>query len=376
MILGVEVVLVSVAHATGHAGVVIDDEGDVRLAGSVEQGGELLLDDYLPAIQPLEGNRVALGGRLPAGAVAAEAVTERGDRVACEVGTGAWVVVVDQLTRWHVAPVVRRDSSGVPMAPPLPSDWSRVPVSDTDEPCPACESLEWDVVTPTDDTRGWSGSGPSRVVVCRVCGHEESVGSIMRFESHKEEDPAVVQGRIRDSDETRKLSHQMMLSAVTFPIYAVEGLPGWIGGSSSSAELVSGVTVAHGELDRAHPPTLMVTTALDDQWLPDDETLARVELAQRLGGGLPDMTGRSDAALVLKLRARERSRNLVASRAAASIREIVVDEVPHRFTYVAAAAGWAAVVRSDSLIITVTAIGAEAGPIRLTTVADPIKALI
>ncbi|MGN6169649.1 MAG: hypothetical protein ACTHQQ_15985 [Solirubrobacteraceae bacterium] len=373
----VRAVLVAVAHATDHAGVVIDGEGDVWLTGTLERGGGTLLSDYLPKIEGLEGNRTVLGGRLPAGAVAVEAVTDGGDRVACEVGDGAWVVVIDQPATGAVAPVVRRDYAGAPVAPPLPGDWSRVPVTDSDERCPACEALAWDVVTPSDCSRGGLGGGlPAQVIVCRVCGHEEMMGSVMRFSCGEDEDPAVVQARIRDSQETQKLSHQMLLGAVTFPIYAAERLPGRLGGSSSSAEQVSSVTVSHGERGRTHTPSLRVTTTLDDRWQPDDDTLARAALAQWLFDGLYDWTGGSDAAFVLKLRADERARKLAASRAAASVREIVVDDVPHRFTCVRAPSSWAAVARSDSLIITVTATGTEPEAIRLRAVPDPITTLI
>ena len=41
------------------------------------------------------------------------------------------------------------------------------------------------------------------------------------------------------------------LPAATFPIYAVEGLPGHVAGSGSSGDEVSSVTVAHGPLDHS-----------------------------------------------------------------------------------------------------------------------------
>jgi hypothetical protein len=308
--------------------------------------------------------------------VAVEAVTDGGDRLACQVGDGAWVVVLDQPVT-GVNPVVGRDRAGAPVAPPLPGDWPRVPVTDSDERCPACEALAWDVVTPTDRSRGWRDGGePTPVIVCRVCGHEETIGSVIRVESREDEDPAIVQARIRDSEQTRRLSHQMLLSAVTFPIYAVEGLPGRVGGSGSSGDEVISVTVEHGDRDRAHTPNLSVTTARDDHRQSDDETLARAALAQWLYAGLGDWTGGSDAAFVLKLRANERARKRGASRATASVREIVVDDAPRRFTCVTVASSWAAAARSDPLIITVTATGTEADAIVLRSVADPVTTLI
>jgi hypothetical protein len=118
-------VLVAVDHATGQAGVVIDADGDVWLTGWLERVYGTMLEDHRPAQVGLEGDRIVLGGRLPRGAVSAEAVTDGGDRVACEVGDGAWVVVLDQTIVGLVSPVVFRDGTGVPVAAPLPEEWSR-----------------------------------------------------------------------------------------------------------------------------------------------------------------------------------------------------------------------------------------------------------
>jgi hypothetical protein len=103
-----------------------------------------VLEDHRPAQVGLEGDRIVLGGRLPRGAVSAEAVTDGGDRVACEVGDGAWVVVLDRTIVGLVSPVVFRDGTGVPVAAPLPEEWSRAPVSDSDESCPGCDAGAWD----------------------------------------------------------------------------------------------------------------------------------------------------------------------------------------------------------------------------------------
>ncbi len=372
----VAAVLVAVEHPGGRAGVVIDAAGDVWLTDDVERGG-VRLDDYLPMCVGLEGARTVLGGRLPAGATAVEAVTDGGDRVPCRVGDGAWVVVLDQPATGWVSPVLRRDRTGAPVAPPLPEGWSRMPVTDSDEPCPACDALAWDVVTPSDRSRGWGGGGePTRVVVCRVCGHEETVGTLMRFETPADEDPETVQARIRDSEETRKLSQLMLLDAVTFPIYAIAGLPGRVDGSAGSGDDVISVTVGHGARDRAGTQCADVTTARDDDRHASLDTLARQALAQWLESGLGTWTGGSDAAFILKLRANERRRRRAAARADASLREILVDGVPHRFTCVSSGSDWAAVARVDSLIITVAAAQIEPDEIRLRSVPDPATTLI
>jgi hypothetical protein len=213
------------------------------------------------------------------------------------------------------------------------------------------------------------------VIVCRVCGHEETIGAIMRLAGPEGEDPAVVRARIRESEETQRLSNRMLLSAVTFAIYAVEGLPGHVGGSSSSGDEVRSVTVVHGERDRASGASVHVTTARDGCWHSDDVTLARAALASWLYAGLEDWAGGSDAAFVLTLRANERARKRAAAGAPAMVREIVVDGVPRRFTYVTTASSWAAAARCDSLIITVTATGTEVDSIRLRYVSDPVTTL-
>ena len=54
-------------------------------------------------------------------------------------------------------------------------------MADADEPCPACGERGWDELRPLDESRGTQstpGGGwePTAIVVCRACGHEESVG--------------------------------------------------------------------------------------------------------------------------------------------------------------------------------------------------------
>lgn len=377
----VKAVLVAVDHASGRAGVMIDADGDVWLTDSLERAYGTMLEDHRPGQVGLEDDRTVLGGRLPRGAVSAEAVIDGGERVACEVGDGAWVVVLDQTIVGLVSPVVFRDGAGVPVAPPLPEEWSRVPVSDSDESCPGCDARAWDVVTPTDTSRGSRSAArgwePTPVIVCRVCGHEEPMGAIIRIEPRDDEDPAVVQARIRDSEETRRLSHQMLLSAVTFALYCAEGERGRVAGSGSSGDRVSSVTLAHGSDDPTRGPSLRITTALEDgQPHVSEAALAREALTQRLHHGLVDWTSGSDAAFVLALRGNQRTRRRAASRAIVRTREIAVDDAPIAFATVQSGSHWAAVACVDSLIITVTATDVDPGTVRLRSVPDPAKTLL
>jgi hypothetical protein len=324
----------------------------------------------------LEGERTVLGGRLPGGAVSAEVVTDSGDRVACEVGDGAWVVVLDREIQGLVSPVVFRNGAGVPVAAPLPEDWARAPVSDSSELCPACEAQAWDVVTPTDSSRGSDGWKPTPVIVCRVCGHEEPMGTFYGSVSRDDEDPAVVQARIRDSEEARRLSHQMLLTAVTFAIYGAEGERGRIAGSGGGGDRVSSVTLAHGSDDRTRGPNLHIRTALDDDRHLSEAVLAREAVTQWLQDPLAERTSGSDAAFVLALRGNERTRKRAASRAVVGTREIAVDDAPVAFVCVQSGSRWAAVAYIDSLIITVMGAEVDPGAVRLRSVPDPAKTLL
>jgi hypothetical protein len=278
-------VMVRVEHRTGASGVVLDTSGEVWLTHSVDQIGGPRLDDYRPDHLGLEDERTLIGGRLPAGAIEAIVLDDRGDRVHAEVGAGAWAVVLEQPVGGERSPVCFRDGDGVPVTAALPADWERTPVTDTNEVCPACEQLGWDVVIPADGSRGTRGSRlgtqPTPVVVCRLCGHEVVMGAIIRLASRDDEDPALVQARVREMEETQRLSNAMTLSATMFPIYAADGMPGRLSGSGSSGDQVTSVTVSHGPDDHLRHPNLRVETALTERCRhASEETLATEALAR------------------------------------------------------------------------------------------------
>jgi len=77
---------------------------------------------------------------------------------------------------------------GEPQSPSKP--LNRYPHRGAREvPCPACGSDEWEVVTAakegTGHTRnthwGHGSSGPGKAFVCRACGHEEQIDSVIRL---------------------------------------------------------------------------------------------------------------------------------------------------------------------------------------------------
>ncbi len=256
-------VLVSLELDDGAAGVVRDREGHLWLSYSLERVSGTGLDDYQPRHQGLEGDRTLIGGRLPPGAVIAEVVDDAGERHLAAAANEAWIAVLDQPIEGPSAPVCCRDRNGVPVAPPLPADWARSPVLDADEPCPACGGTLWDEVRATDDSRGLSGPTtnhsmepapfvdyegyePTPFVVCRSCGHEESIGSMMRFESSDDEDPAEVERRVQAMQEQLRREDRDTLGQVDFPIYAAEGWLASLSGSGRRDGGVDQITVSHG----------------------------------------------------------------------------------------------------------------------------------
>ena len=147
-------VLVSVQTNDGHAGVLRDQGGAIWLSWRIDSLGGPRLDDYRPDHLGLPYYLTPIGGRLPPGAVGAEAVDDAGWRITAVTGEGAWIAVLDQPIHGPRAPAWCWDASGAPVAPELPADWPRTRIADANEPCPACGRTVWDEVTPTDDSRG------------------------------------------------------------------------------------------------------------------------------------------------------------------------------------------------------------------------------
>jgi hypothetical protein len=169
----------------------------------------------------------------------------------------------------------------------------------------------------------------------------------------------------------------MTLSAVTFAIYAADGQRGRLCGSGSNDDRVTSVTVSHGADDHLGQPSLQIETALNARHSHSSErALARDALARWLQDGLAGWSPGSDAALVLKLRAHERARHQIVSRATISDRVMYLDGAPISFAYVEAESRWAAVARAGPVTITVTASHVDPSTLRLRPVHEPIKSLI
>jgi hypothetical protein len=139
-----------------------------------------------PAMIPFEDSRALVFGLLPDGAVSAEAVSPDGERVPCITAPGIWLVVLPDNQRGAERyPVLFQNRDGAPVNPGLPADFEREAIGAREVSCRACGSNVWDLVT-----AAWRGTGhlrnsrwghdvygPGRASVCRVCGHEDRLGS-------------------------------------------------------------------------------------------------------------------------------------------------------------------------------------------------------
>jgi hypothetical protein len=141
-----------------------------------------------PTMIPFDNSRALVFGLLPDCAVSAEAVSPDGERVPCIVAPGVWLVVLPDNQRGaELYPVLFQDRDGAPVNPDLPADFNREAIGAREVPCPACGSDGWDRVTAAwrgtghlrNSRWGYDVYGPGRAFVCRVCGHEDRLGSPM-----------------------------------------------------------------------------------------------------------------------------------------------------------------------------------------------------
>ena len=143
-----------------------------------------------PSMIVVDDARALVFGLLPDRAASAEAVAPDGERVSCTIAPGVWLVVLLNNQRGaELYPVLFRDRAGAPVNPGLPADWERERVGDREVRCPACGSNAWDLVTAVwqgtghlRNTRwGYGSSGPGKAFVCRVCGHEDQIGTTFTY---------------------------------------------------------------------------------------------------------------------------------------------------------------------------------------------------
>ncbi len=187
------------------AGVVRRDDGEIVVTRDVsDDRGQPLRgsDRYQPVKTLLHDESWLVGGLLPPGAVTAEVLDDWGARIAAVIGGRAYAAILEPSSDPGEPVVCCRDASGMPVRRPLPDNYPCAPVDDAEEPCPACGAVDYEECVPTENWRGGRAGpdgttfSPSPIVVCRVCGHEEREGSIMRFSSQEDEDQAARSERI------------------------------------------------------------------------------------------------------------------------------------------------------------------------------------
>ena len=368
------------------------DDGEVVLTHDVtEDWGQHLQpwDRYQPIrIGPLSDERMLFGGLLPPGAVSVEAVEATGVRKAATVGGGTYAVIFDD--REHDDPALGyRDEAGAFVHRPMPAGYRHEPVGDAEEPCPVCGAVAYEVYFPIEEWRGGSGRKgtpsfvPSPLVVCRVCGHQERVGGIMRFgqQDDPDEDDAVREARlarIRAEQEVQRwYSNKMLLMCVTFPIYAAEGWPARINGGGSRGDDLARLRIAHYQTltdsTAVEPPRIEVTTSIDP-YQPGEVAGARKEFASQIERdmNLRPTDGLSDAALTLWFRAGRRRRVAACYRAPVGETEIMIDGTREPFLRVGTpSALWVAIRRHHDVAIAIVAREIDPASLVIEPIADP-----
>jgi hypothetical protein len=136
---------VLVSAASG-GGVVRMDDGSVLVVADVTvfDGWPVRhADRYRPVLVPGGQQSCVVGGLLPPGAVVAEAIDDRGNRVPAAVANGAYVVALDQPSDGAEPIVCCRDSDGAPVSRPRAPGHPGATVQDADDACPACGAIRF-----------------------------------------------------------------------------------------------------------------------------------------------------------------------------------------------------------------------------------------
>jgi hypothetical protein len=336
-----------------------------------------------------------VGGRLPPGAVSAEAVDDRGLRVSALVADGVYAAMLEQPHEGRDPIVCCRDADGHFVRRPWAADYPSVRVTDAAEPCPACGETDWDEYTPFEEWRGGSGSKvdgthvANPIVSCRICGHEEPEPGFMtmRSESTESEDEATREARIaRFRVEFRKRqwhSHAEVVRTLIFPIYIADGWPAQITGHGSQDGETTQITIHHHDTEDVEPwsgarPRLTVTTKRVPYRLEPLEEASR-ELQSWVGNDShgtpwPDV---SRAAITLWQRARERERHAMVLDAVRSEQPIEIDGAPATALMLSPPGSrWTAAVSLAGLMIVIAASEVEPTTLRLRTVSDPAAELL
>jgi hypothetical protein len=379
----------------GGEGIVRGDDGEIVLTHDVTlDWGQPLQphDRYQPIRIGLSDERMLFGGLLPPGAVSVEAVEATGVRKAATVG-GTYVVIFEDGE--HSEPALGyRDAAGAFVHRPMPAEYPHQPVTDAEEPCPVCGAVQYEEYFPTEDWRGGRGRKgsdsfvPSPLIVCRLCGHQEEAGGIMRFgqPDNADEDAAAREARMAriraEQAVQRWYANKMTLMGVTFPIYAAEGWPARINGQGSQGDDLIRLAIAHAETlpDSmfVQRPRIEVTTSIDP-YQPGELAVARDAFASGIeaDANRRPTDGLSDAALTLWFRAAHRQRVAGSHEAPVSQTEVIIDGAREPFLTVGTPnPHWVAVRRHHDVTITIAAREIDPASLIIEPIADPAARLL
>jgi hypothetical protein len=380
----------------GGEGIVRRDDGEIVLTHDVTlDWGQPLqpYDTYQPIRIGLSDERMLFGGLLPPGAVSVEAVEATGVRTAAAVGGGTYAVIFED--REHSEPALGyRDAAGAFVHRPMPAEYQHRQVTDAEEPCPVCGAVQYEEFFPTEDWRGGRGLKgsdsfvPSPLIVCRLCGHQEQAGGIMRLAQPDDagEDAAAREprmARIRAEQAVQRwYATKMTLMGVTFPIYAAEGWPARINGQGSHGDDLTHLTIAHAETlpDSmfVQRPRIEITTSIDP-YQRGELAVARDAFASRIEAeaNRQPTDGLSDAALTLWFRAARCHRAASSHQAPVSETEITIDGAREPFLTVGTPnAHWVAVRRHHDVTITIAAREIDPTSLIIEPIADPNARLL
>jgi hypothetical protein len=380
----------------GGEGIILGDDDEIALTHDVRLSrGQRLApwDRYQPIRLGLGDGRMLVGGLLPPGAVSAEGVEATGVRKSAGVGDGVYAVIFEDGEPGEHA-LGYRDAIGQFVHRPLPAEYPHEPVTDAEEPCVVCGEIQYEQHFVDEDWRagrGMKGTDSFQahpLIVCRVCGHQEHVSSISRFgrTEDPDEDEAEREARLARVHAERMVQRwyadKMTLNGVAFAVYAAEGWPARISGSSWQENETTSVKIAHADplpdTVTIAKPRIEIETSVEAHH-SDELTIARDEFGRlaetdghrELGNDL------SDAAVTLWFRAARRRRVSGAYAAPVGQTEIMIDGAAERFVMVGSAdAGWVAVRRHHD--VTIMVVGREIDPASLVIepIADPDARLL
>jgi len=326
------------------------------------------------------------GGLLPPGAVSAEAVQATGERTIAGTGGRTYAVILED-GKIDEPALGYRNAAGAFVHRPMPAEYAHEPITDAEVPCPVCGSVQYDQWRAGRGRKGTDSFEAHPLVVCRVCGHQEHVGGIVRFGvASADEDEAARMARIAgvraEQAVQRWYADQMTLMGVTFPIYAAEGWPAQINGSGLHGDKLTHLTIAHGEtlpdLTVVGRPPIEIRTSLDPHQ-QGELAIAREAFASGIEADTnrPLTDGLSDAAATLWFRTARRRRVAGSHQAPISETEITIDGAPAPFlTLGHLNTHWVALRHHDDVMITIAAHQIDPASLVIEPIADPRARLL